>query len=191
MSICGKSSRQPQITVISRRGGHGLNARPPSSRDAQRKTQLTVPTHQQPISCWHSPQQTHNSIYSRSRSSAGTRGAWRMKGCICHFVKWLIHPFVSKGTIVIIDLQNGRKNRQLSMHQTRLDFTTLNLQPMWIISRDTGSMAYERVYQPLCKVADKPFRIRGTIVLIDLQNGRKNRQLSMHRTRLDFTTLNP
>ena len=22
-----------------------------------------------------------------------------MKGCICHFVKWQIHPFISKGTI--------------------------------------------------------------------------------------------
>ena len=23
-----------------------------------------------------------------------------MKGCICHFVKWQIHPFISKGTII-------------------------------------------------------------------------------------------
>ena len=22
-----------------------------------------------------------------------------MKGCICHFTKWQIHPFISKGTI--------------------------------------------------------------------------------------------
>ena len=22
-----------------------------------------------------------------------------MKGCICHFAKWHIHPFISKGTI--------------------------------------------------------------------------------------------
>ena len=22
-----------------------------------------------------------------------------MKGCICHFAKWQIHPFISKGTI--------------------------------------------------------------------------------------------
>ena len=23
-----------------------------------------------------------------------------MKRCVCHFVKWLIHPFTSKGTII-------------------------------------------------------------------------------------------
>ena len=28
-----------------------------------------------------------------------------MKGCICHFVKWQIHPFISKGTI-----HNGASN---------------------------------------------------------------------------------
>ena len=30
----------------------------------------------------------------------------------------------------------------------------------------------KRVYLPLCKVADTPFYIQGTIVLTDLQNGR-------------------
>ena len=24
-----------------------------------------------------------------------------MKGCICHFSKWQIHPFISKGTIMV------------------------------------------------------------------------------------------
>ena len=23
-----------------------------------------------------------------------------MKGCICHFIKWQIHPFISKGTTI-------------------------------------------------------------------------------------------
>ena len=26
-----------------------------------------------------------------------------MKGCICHFVKWQIHPFISKGSLVILN----------------------------------------------------------------------------------------
>ena len=38
-------------------------------------------------------------------SAAGVRKMWQkthivaldMKGCICHFVKWQIHPFISKG----------------------------------------------------------------------------------------------
>ena len=41
-----------------------------------------------------------------------------MKGCICHFVEWQIHPFLSKET-----------------------------------------PEYERVYLPLCGVADTPFHI--------------------------------
>ena len=28
-----------------------------------------------------------------------------MKGCICHFTKWTIHPFISEGTISVGLLQ--------------------------------------------------------------------------------------
>ena len=28
-----------------------------------------------------------------------------MKGCICHFTKWQIHPFISKGTIITCNVQ--------------------------------------------------------------------------------------
>ena len=59
-----------------------------------------------------------------------------MKGCICHFAKWQIHrfiPWIWKG--VSATLQSGR----------------------YTIS----FLGYERVYLPLCKVADAPFHIQG------------------------------
>ena len=31
-----------------------------------------------------------------------------MKGCICHFVKWQIHPFISKGSLVILDVVSDK-----------------------------------------------------------------------------------
>ena len=38
-------------------------------------------------------------FFSHTRSTWGTRPVpLDMKGCICHFTKWQIHPFISKGS---------------------------------------------------------------------------------------------
>ena len=63
-----------------------------------------------------------------------------MKGCICHFTKWQIHPFISTGTIYSSRI--GVKKRSVSW--------IWPFRPLW----------YERVYLTLNKVADTPFYIQ-------------------------------
>ena len=74
-----------------------------------------------------------------------------MKGFICHFTKWQIHPFISK----------SRQSVRISVLFSPLvrDHTTNLYKPR-------RPLEYERVYLPLCEVADTPFHIQGDDVCL-------------------------
>ena len=52
-----------------------------------------------------------------------------MKGCICHFAKWQIHPFISKGTICF-DSYCANVN---------------NLYPFEVVGRDNGTQIHQKI----------------------------------------------
>ena len=53
-----------------------------------------------------------------------------MKGCICHFAKWQIHPFISKGTVCNCHL-SAESLRYIVVSGTRLHILYLYLYIKW------------------------------------------------------------
>ena len=69
------------------------------------ETQCWNPSHHSSLNCWRSAGSQLSQSYSASDGRA-PRVCWRfipldMKGCICHFLKWQIHPFISEGTMCL------------------------------------------------------------------------------------------
>ena len=73
-----------------------------------------------------------------------------MKGCICHFAKWQIHPFISKGTNKYVNCQNMSAT---SWHPHPLQFPTCSVFLwsthlfaffifIWVCSPQVSSLCY-------------------------------------------------
>ena len=96
-----------------------------------------------------------------------------MKGCICHVVKWKIHLFISKMTFSGVCYWGYRVINVTS----RIVIIILSSPWIWKGASATlhyRPLGYERVYLPLCKVADAPFHTQGDVfrrVLLGLPDG--------------------
>ena len=95
-----------------------------------------------------------------------------MKGCICHFVKWQIHLFISKGMMLfILNLYNNRAYNRFAPHKKCTKNKEIKMTNMSKLT---------------CKRSIKPFMLSDLSSTIDIYS--KSTDFYRYRPRLSLST---